>query len=139
MDVAEIAPDLFGDQLVLGRGEPAQRRVEWVDGPAQLHDLALEEVDGFDLDPAAGREDVLFERIDVELHGGGDVDIGVDHMVGHGMHHRGGPQSQAFGKFLELLANPREPCVVTVAHRDHELVACHDHDLAGLDDLVRHL
>ena len=106
LDVAEITPYLFRDQLVLGRGEPAQRGVEGVDGPAQLHDLAFEEIDGFDLDPAAGREDVLFERIDVELHGGGHVDIGVDHMVGHGMHHRGGPQSQTLGEFLELFANP---------------------------------
>ncbi len=47
-----------------------------------------------------------------------------------------GPSLTLRGGGVEPLANPGQPAVFAVAHRDHEVESDEDHDLAGLDDLA---
>ena len=60
----------------------------------------------------------------------------VDHRVRDGMHHRERAQPHVLGIRIHSLADVREPTVVAVPDRHHEIAADEDHDLAGLDDLA---
>ena len=135
-DVAHVAPDLLGQQVLIVGLHSRQRIGQRPDRPAQFHDLPLEQIDGFDVGSAPRRERLLLDGVDVGLHRFGHRSVRVDDVVGDRVHHRGRTQFETFGILLELPANHREPGVVSMPNRDGEVGPDEHHDLAGLDDLT---
>ena len=82
------------------------------------------------------RERLFLDGVDVALHQLGDLEIVVDHRVRDGMHHRERAQPHVLGVRIHSLAYVRQPTVVAVPDRHHEIAVDEDHDLAGLDDLA---
>ena len=92
-----------------------------VDAPAQFDDLALEQVNRFDVELAARAERHLLDAVDIGLHQAGHLEVVVHHVVGDGVHHRVRPQPQLLGVGVHPLAHLGQSAVFTVAHRDHEV------------------
>jgi len=90
--VAHIPSDLGVDQVVVLGRKPLQGSRQRADGTAQLDDLRLEQVDAFDVGVRAGREDLLFHRVDIDLDVVGDLQVVVDDMIGDRVHDRVGAQ-----------------------------------------------
>lgn len=55
-DVAQIAPQLLGDHVLVLHLDPVERGRQRIDAPAELDDLAFEQIDRLDVDLAARRE-----------------------------------------------------------------------------------
>ena len=60
----------------------------------------------------------------------------VDDRVRDGVHDRERTQPHVLGVGIHSLADVREPTVVAMPDRHHEIAVDEDHDLAGLDDLA---
>ena len=66
----------------------------------------------------------------------GDVQVGVDDAVEHGVHHRPRAEPEQVRLRLEVGPDRARGRPVTVADRDDEVAADEEHQVAGLDDLA---
>ncbi len=135
-DVAQVAAQLLGDQIPVVDQQTLKRQSQRCDRPAQLDHAAFEQVDRLHIGATARSERHLLDVVDVGLHQPGHLQVVVDHVVGDRVQHRVGAVAHMLRVGVHRPANLPEPAVVAVAHRDREVLADKDHDLAGLHDLA---
>ncbi len=136
-DVAEVRLYLRVDRPDRPGGEILKRPAERHHRPLQLEEFTLELVDPARVGPRAGlREHVRLDLVDVLLHRVRDGQVVVHHVVRDRVQHRGRALGQLAGVGLQLLAQRAQRAVPAVPHRDHEVLADEDHDLAGVHHLA---
>ena len=79
---------------------------------------------------------MLLDLVDVGFDVIGDLEVGVDDVVGDRVQDRGRSSREHVRVALQAGADLLEGTVFAVPDGDDEAVAEKDHDLAGLDDLA---
>ena len=135
VDVAEVGGRSFVDRLDPDR-QLGERRLQRIDGAAEVEDLSLELEDPFGVRLVRAAEHLVLDLVDVAVQAAHDDGVVVDDLVGDRVQHRSGTPLHALRIGLERPANVGQRGCRTVADGDHEVGADEHHQLADLDDLV---
>ncbi len=138
-DVAEVGVQRLRNLLeAVPLGQLLERLEQGMGRPVELEHLPLQVVDALRgvVPSTDSREDLLLDLLDVVVEPIHDRQVVVHHLVENPVEHGTGAKCEQVGAVLDPLPHPRETGGRPVAHRNDELPAQVEGDLAEVDDFI---